>query len=92
MHFLYKILVPKITKPNITREKLLNLISYKKCKRKMLVKLTPDPQKDTENLTVFLALSGSESVKATCRMLMKLTLDREQGSISSMFYEKILGT
>jgi len=25
--FLYKILAPKITKPNITREKLLNLLS-----------------------------------------------------------------
>ncbi len=77
----------------------------KKQASKMLVKLTPGPQKDPENLTVFLALSGSESVKATCRMLMKfffhdlfiynlskLALDREQGSISSIFYEKILGT
>jgi hypothetical protein len=40
-HFLYKTLEPKITKPNITKEKLLNLISYKKCARKMWMKLTP---------------------------------------------------
>jgi len=84
--------VPKITKPNIIREKLLNFISYKKCELKMSVKLTPDPKKDTDNLTVFFVLSGSSSKKAACRMLMKFTLDREQGSISSMFYEKFLGT
>jgi len=29
-HFLYKILAPKITKPNVIREKLLNLFSTKK--------------------------------------------------------------
>jgi len=29
-----------ITKPNVTREKLLNLVSYKKRPRKMLMKLT----------------------------------------------------
>jgi len=39
--FLYKILVPKITKPNATREKLLSLLSYEKRGRKMLIKLTP---------------------------------------------------
>ncbi len=39
--FLYKILAPKITKQNITREKLLNLLSYKKCTCKILMKLTP---------------------------------------------------
>jgi len=38
--FLYKILVPKITKPNVIREKLLNYLSYKKRARKMLMKLT----------------------------------------------------
>jgi len=38
--FSYKILTPKITKPNLTREKLLNLLSYKKLARKMLMKLT----------------------------------------------------
>jgi len=37
---LYEILAPKITKPNITREKLLNLLLYKKHARKMLMKLT----------------------------------------------------
>jgi len=31
---------PKITKPNVTREKLLNLLSHKKCMHKMLMKLT----------------------------------------------------
>ncbi len=31
----------KITKQNVTREKLLNLHSYKKCGRKMLMQLTP---------------------------------------------------
>jgi len=41
-HFLYNILAPKITKPNITREKLLNLLTYEKCACKMLMKLTPD--------------------------------------------------
>jgi len=34
----------KITKPNVTREKLLNLLSYKKSERKMLMKLTPPLQ------------------------------------------------
>ena len=29
-HFSYKILVPKISKPNITKEKLLNILLYKK--------------------------------------------------------------
>ncbi len=32
--------MPKITKPNITRKKLLNLHWYKKRTRKMLMKLT----------------------------------------------------
>ncbi len=31
----------KIAKKNVIREKLLNLLSYKKCVRKMLMKLTP---------------------------------------------------
>jgi len=39
--FLYEILVPKISKPNVTREKLLNLLSYEKRACKMLMKLTP---------------------------------------------------
>jgi len=38
--FLYEIFGPKITKPNVTREKLLNSLSYKKRARKMLMKLT----------------------------------------------------
>ncbi len=41
--FLYKILAPKITKlcfGFVTREKLLNLLSYKKFVSKMLMKLT----------------------------------------------------
>jgi len=41
LHFSYKILAPKITKLNVTREKLLNLLSYEKCSNKMLMKLTP---------------------------------------------------
>ncbi len=45
-HFLYKILAPKITKPNVIREKLLNLLSYEKRARKMLMKLTPDRWRD----------------------------------------------
>jgi len=40
-HFLYKILAPEIIKPNVTREKLLKLLSYKKHAHKMLMKLTP---------------------------------------------------
>jgi len=39
--FLYKILAPKITKPNVFREKLLNLLSYEKRAGKLLMKLTP---------------------------------------------------
>jgi len=38
--FFIQILAPKITKPNVTREKLLNLLSYEKWVRKMLMKLT----------------------------------------------------
>jgi len=38
--FSYKIMAPKITKPNIIREKLLNLLWYEKPARKMLMKLT----------------------------------------------------
>jgi hypothetical protein len=34
-------LAPKITKPNVIREKLLNLLPEKKCAHKMLMKLTP---------------------------------------------------
>jgi hypothetical protein len=41
VQFLYKILAPKITKPNVTREKLLNFLAYEKCVHKMLMKLTP---------------------------------------------------
>jgi hypothetical protein len=36
--------VPKITKPNVFREKLLNLLSFKKLAHKILIKLTPAPQ------------------------------------------------
>ena len=39
--FLYKILAPKITKPNVTREKLPKRLTYKKGVCKMLMKLTP---------------------------------------------------
>jgi len=39
-HFSYKILAPKMTKPNGTREKLLNLLLYEKRTHKMLMKLT----------------------------------------------------
>jgi hypothetical protein len=38
--FLYKILAPKITKPNVTREKLPKRLAYEKCACKMLMKLT----------------------------------------------------
>ncbi len=40
MYFSYKILVPKITKPNITRERLLNLLLYKKLAHKTFMKMT----------------------------------------------------
>ncbi len=36
----YKILMPKITKPNVFREKMLNSLSYEKGGQKMLMKLT----------------------------------------------------
>jgi len=39
--FLPIFLRQKIAKPNIIREKLLNLLLYKKCAHKMLMKLTP---------------------------------------------------
>jgi len=39
--FLYEILAPKITKPNVIREKLLNSLSYKKLELKILMNLTP---------------------------------------------------
>jgi len=38
---MYKILVPKFTKPNLIREKLLNSLSYEKGLQKLLMKLTP---------------------------------------------------
>jgi len=41
VRFSYTILAPKISKPNIIREKLLNLLSYEKRLHKMLMKLTP---------------------------------------------------
>ncbi len=48
--FLYKILAPKITKPNITREKLpkscQKRLKYEKGARKMLMKLTPSVVKE----------------------------------------------
>ncbi len=44
--FLYKILAPKITKPNITREKLPKRLKYEKGARKMLMKLTPSVVKE----------------------------------------------
>jgi len=40
MRFLYKFFAPKITKPNVIREKLQNLLLYKKRVCKMLMKLT----------------------------------------------------
>jgi len=36
--FSYKILAPKITKPNVTREKLPKRLTYKKGARKTLMK------------------------------------------------------
>jgi len=41
-HFLYKMLAPKITKPNLSREKLQNLLSHKKQAHKKLIKLMPN--------------------------------------------------
>ncbi len=38
---LYEILAPKITKPNVIKEKLQNLLSYEERACKMLMKLTP---------------------------------------------------
>ncbi len=53
-HFLLKVLAPKITKANVTREKLLNLLSYEKCAPKMLMKLTQRKlivrQQDSHNI------------------------------------------
>jgi len=55
MHvFSYKILESKITKPNVTRKKLLNLLSYEKHARKMLMKSTP-------YLFLFLSFSHSHT-------------------------------
>jgi len=51
--FLYKILAPKITKPNVTREKLPKRLTYKKGVHKTLMKLTTGRQ---VNLLVSLSL------------------------------------
>ena len=40
--FYARLLRQKITKPNITREMLLNSLLYEKCAGKMMMKLTPD--------------------------------------------------
>ncbi len=50
--FSYKILVPKITKPNITREKRPKRLTYKKCVHKTLMKLTPDHNNLTSGLAI----------------------------------------
>jgi hypothetical protein len=51
--FLYKILAPKITKPNVNREKLPKRLPYKKGTHKTLMKLTTGRQ---VNLLVSLSL------------------------------------
>ncbi len=51
-HFLYKILAPKITKPNITREKLPQRLMYKKGGHKMLLKLIPARENAALNLFI----------------------------------------
>jgi len=43
----------------------------------------PKAQKDTDDLTVFFTLSGSTSVKAACKTLMKSTVD-DVGLISNL--------
>jgi hypothetical protein len=45
--FSYKILAPKITKPNVTREKL-HICFCTKTERKMLLKLTPGDYRKIE--------------------------------------------
>jgi hypothetical protein len=61
-HFLYKILEPKITKPNATREKLPKRLTYKKGKHKMLMNLTPGVN-FTNVLCAAFTLVDPESVK-----------------------------
>jgi len=53
-------------KANETREKLLNLLFYKKCTRKMLTKLTPGVNFINILRTAF-ALVDPESVKNTVK-------------------------
>jgi len=40
-HFVPILWQQQIAKPNVIREKLLNLLFYEKCSHKMLMKLTP---------------------------------------------------
>jgi hypothetical protein len=53
-------LAPKITKPNVNREKLFNLPSYKKCARKMLMKLTQGLRKKYQGVQVIQILCSFE--------------------------------
>jgi len=69
-HFSYKILEPKITKPNVTRETLLNLLLYKK----LACMCRSQKRKKTVKLSVFIALLWTARAKAAHRTLMKLTL------------------
>jgi len=64
-HILYKLLAPKIPKPCfgfVTREKLLNLLSYEKRARKMLMKLTPSDGKAAQKY-IALIRSGQKGLK-----------------------------
>jgi len=48
-HFFVQNFAPKITKLNVIREKLQNLLSYEKRARKMLMKLTPEEPSPKQN-------------------------------------------
>jgi hypothetical protein len=57
-----------VTRPNLTREKLLNSLSYEKCVCKMLRKLTPgvNPTKDCLSSSFFIF-----TVKHQCLFIEK---------------------
>jgi len=61
----------KIEKPNVIREKLLNLLSYKKGLRSMLMKLTPNRFEIQVYIFLFRANTVRQEVPAVCWFLDK---------------------
>ena len=58
--------------------KLTPVVNFINILRTAFMLVDPKSIKDTYDLTVFFSLSGSMSVKAECRMLLKLTADLQR--------------